>query len=89
MAPTPPVCSDSGPAFRIVVSEFQGRQQNVALSVGIRHCGVTVFREATGCASLENQVPVSRDTNFYAVSPSGSLESSWESERGIAELAFP
>jgi serine beta-lactamase-like protein LACTB, mitochondrial len=54
---TPPACSDSVTAFRRVVSEFQSRQQNAAISVGIRHRGVTVFREATGYASLENEIP--------------------------------
>lgn len=54
---TPSVCSDSLAAFRRVVSEFQSRQQNAAISIGIRHRGVTVFREATGYASLENAIP--------------------------------
>lgn len=36
--------SDSVTAFRRVVSEFQARQQNAAISVGIRHNGITVFR---------------------------------------------
>jgi serine beta-lactamase-like protein LACTB, mitochondrial len=43
--------------MRRVMSEFQSRQQNTAISVGIRHRGVTVFREATGYASLENGIP--------------------------------
>jgi serine beta-lactamase-like protein LACTB, mitochondrial len=43
-------------AFRRVVSEFQARQQNAAISVGIRHQGVTVFREATGHANLESAI---------------------------------
>jgi CubicO group peptidase (beta-lactamase class C family) len=38
------------------VSEFQSRQQNVAVSVGVRHHGRTVFRGATGFASLENRI---------------------------------
>jgi serine beta-lactamase-like protein LACTB, mitochondrial len=50
-------CSDSIAAFRRVVSEFQSRQQNAAISVGVRHRGVTVFREATGYASLESAIP--------------------------------
>jgi serine beta-lactamase-like protein LACTB, mitochondrial len=54
---TPSPCSDSAAAFRRVVSDFQGRQQNVAVSVGVRHRGHTVFREATGSASLESGTP--------------------------------
>jgi serine beta-lactamase-like protein LACTB, mitochondrial len=50
-------CSDSTAAFRRIVAEFQSRQQNAAISVGVRHHGVTVFREATGFASLENGTP--------------------------------
>jgi CubicO group peptidase (beta-lactamase class C family) len=54
---TPSACSDSVAAFRRVVSEFQARQQNAAVSVGIHHRGVTVFWEATGYARLENKIP--------------------------------
>jgi serine beta-lactamase-like protein LACTB, mitochondrial len=50
-------CADSVAAFRRIVSEFQERQQNAAISVGILHRGVTVFREAIGFASLEDQLP--------------------------------
>ncbi|MGI9077877.1 MAG: serine hydrolase domain-containing protein [Gemmatimonadaceae bacterium] len=50
-------CSDSVAAFRRIVSEFQSRQQNAAVSVGVRHHGYTVFREATGLASRENRIP--------------------------------
>lgn len=46
-------CVDSVAAFRRVVTEFQSRQQNVAISVGVRHRGRTVFREATGLADVE------------------------------------
>jgi serine beta-lactamase-like protein LACTB, mitochondrial len=53
---TPSACSDSVAAFHRVVSEFQSRQQNAAISVGIRHHGVTVFREATGYASVDNEI---------------------------------
>ena len=56
-ADMPSPCSDSAAAFRRVVSEFQARQQNTAISVGVRHHGLTVFREATGLASLENEIP--------------------------------
>ena len=51
------VCSDSVPAFRRIVAEFQSRQQNAAISVGVRQHGRTVFREATGFARLENRIP--------------------------------
>jgi CubicO group peptidase (beta-lactamase class C family) len=51
------LCSDSADAFRSIVSEFQSRQQNVAISVGVQQGGRTVFREATGLADLENRVP--------------------------------
>jgi CubicO group peptidase (beta-lactamase class C family) len=66
IAPTgpPSACSDSVAAFRRVVSEFQARQQNAAISVGIRHRGVTVFREATGYASVENRIPAEPDMAF-------------------------
>lgn len=50
------VCADSLVAFRRIVSEFQSRQQNVAISVGVRHNGRTVFREATGFADAERRV---------------------------------
>jgi CubicO group peptidase (beta-lactamase class C family) len=46
-------CSDSASAFRRVIAEFQSRQQNPAISVGVRHRGQTVFREASGFANVE------------------------------------
>jgi CubicO group peptidase (beta-lactamase class C family) len=49
----PSQCADSTAAFRRVVAEFQSRQQNVAISVGVRQRGQTVFREATGLANKE------------------------------------
>ncbi len=49
-------CSDSTIAFRRVVADFQSRQQNVALSVGVRRRGRTVFREATGFANTETRL---------------------------------
>jgi CubicO group peptidase (beta-lactamase class C family) len=42
--------------MRRVVSEFQDRQRNVAIWVGVRHRGHTVFHEASGSASLENHI---------------------------------
>jgi serine beta-lactamase-like protein LACTB len=50
-------CSDSASAFRRVIAEFQSRQQNPAISVGVRHRGQTVFREASGFANLEARTP--------------------------------
>lgn len=50
-------CADSAPAFRRVIAEFQSRQQNTAISVGVRHRGRTVFREASGFANLEARTP--------------------------------
>jgi CubicO group peptidase (beta-lactamase class C family) len=46
-------CANSAAAFRGVIAEFQSRQQNAAISVGVRHRGRTVFREATGFANRE------------------------------------
>jgi serine beta-lactamase-like protein LACTB len=56
-AEAPPPCADSASAFRRVIAEFQSRQQNPAISVGVRHRGHTVFREASGFASLEARTP--------------------------------
>ncbi len=60
--------SDSVTAFRQVVSEFQARQQNAAIAVGIHHNGVTVFREATGYASLERAIPADAAMAFSIAS---------------------
>ena len=46
-------CADSALAFRRVVTEFQSRQQNVAISVGVLQHGRIVFREASGFADTE------------------------------------
>lgn len=64
----PSLCSDSVAAFRRVVSEFQSRQQNIAISVGVRHNGHTVFREATGLASLESGIPADPGMAFSIAS---------------------
>lgn len=50
-------CSGSTDAFRAIVSEFQQRQQNAAISVAVRHNGLTVFREATGFTNIETATP--------------------------------
>jgi CubicO group peptidase (beta-lactamase class C family) len=50
-------CADSVSAFRRVIAEFQSRQQNPAISVGVRYRGRTVFREASGFSSLEARTP--------------------------------
>jgi serine beta-lactamase-like protein LACTB, mitochondrial len=62
------LCSDSLAAFRRVVSEFQSRQQNTAISVGVRHKGHTVFREATGVASVEGGIPADPGMAFSIAS---------------------
>ena len=46
-------CADSLLALRRVVTEFQSRQQNVAISVGVLQRGRIVFREASGFADKE------------------------------------
>lgn len=64
----PSSCSDSAADFRRIVSEFQSRQQNVAISVGVRHHGRTVFREASGFASSENRTPADPEMAFSIAS---------------------
>jgi serine beta-lactamase-like protein LACTB len=61
-------CADSAAAFRRVVAEFQSRQQNIAISVGVRHRGRTVFREATGFANLEARTPADANMAFSIAS---------------------
>ncbi|HUQ45876.1 MAG TPA: serine hydrolase domain-containing protein [Gemmatimonadaceae bacterium] len=46
-------CADSLLAFRWVVTEFQSRQQNIGISVGVLQRGRIVFREASGFADKE------------------------------------
>lgn len=55
-------------AFRTIVAEFQQRQQNAAISVGVRHNGVTVFREATGFADIERAIPADPSMAFSIAS---------------------
>jgi CubicO group peptidase (beta-lactamase class C family) len=62
------VCSDSAPAFRRIITEFQSRQQNPAISVGVRHRGQTVFREASGFANLEARTPADAAMSFSIAS---------------------
>ena len=61
-------CADSTTAFRRVISEFQSRQQNTAIVVGIRFRGKTVFREATGLANVENGIPADPEMAFSIAS---------------------
>lgn len=61
-------CTSSADAFRKVIAEFQSRQQNVAIAVGIRHHGVTVFREATGMANQEAHLAADADMAFSIAS---------------------
>jgi CubicO group peptidase (beta-lactamase class C family) len=51
-----------------VIAEFQSRQQNPAISVGVRHRGQTVFREAGGFANLETRTPANADMAFSIAS---------------------
>jgi serine beta-lactamase-like protein LACTB, mitochondrial len=55
-------------SFRNVIAEFQSRQQNAAISVGIRHRGKTVFREATGLANRETGLPADAQMAFSIAS---------------------
>ena len=61
-------CSDSASSFRRVIAEFQSRQQNPAISVGVRHRGHTVFREGSGFASLEARTPADAAMAFSIAS---------------------
>jgi serine beta-lactamase-like protein LACTB, mitochondrial len=61
-------CADSAAAFRRIVTEFQSRQQNAAISVGVRHNGLTVFREASGFLNLETRTPADPGTAFSIAS---------------------
>ncbi|HUQ98067.1 MAG TPA: serine hydrolase domain-containing protein [Gemmatimonadaceae bacterium] len=51
-----------------MIAEFQSRQQNTALSVGVRHHGQTVFREASGFAQLETRTPADPGMSFSIAS---------------------
>jgi serine beta-lactamase-like protein LACTB, mitochondrial len=62
------VCADSAAAFRRVVAEFQARQQNAAIAVGVRHNGVDVFREATGHADRERGILADAGMAFSSAS---------------------
>ena len=61
-------CADSTAAFRRIVTEFQSRQQNVAISVGVMRDGRMVFNEATGFADREANVPVASSMAFSVAS---------------------
>ncbi len=63
-----PHCADSTAAFRRVIAEFQGRQQNVAISVGVRQRGRTVFREASGFADKEAGIAANSSMAFALAS---------------------
>lgn len=66
-------CADSTDAFRRIVTEFQSRQRNAALVVGVRHQGVTVYREANGFANLEEQQAADPDMAFGLASVSKAV----------------
>ena len=57
-------CADSATAFRRIVSEFQSRQKNVAISVGVMSNGRVVFAEATGLINREAHIAPTVDTRF-------------------------
>ena len=61
-------CADSAAAFRRIVAEFQARQQNVAISVGVSSGGRTVFSEATGFADREAGIPATASMAFSIAS---------------------
>ena len=61
-------CADSVLAFRRVVTDFQARQQNVAISVGVLQRGRIVFREASGFASKEAAIPADPSSAFSIAS---------------------
>ena len=61
-------CADSTVAFRRVIAEFQARQRNVAISVGVRQRGRTVFREATGFANKETGLSANPSLAFSIAS---------------------
>lgn len=68
----PPVraggCADSAAAFRRVIEEFQSRQRNPALSVGVAHHGAVVFEEAAGLARVETALPADARMAFSIAS---------------------
>ena len=61
-------CAASAFAFRRVVTEFQARQQNVAISVGVMRDGRIIFNEASGLADKEANAPAAATTAFSIAS---------------------
>ena len=61
-------CADSTVALRRLVAEFQARQQNVGIVVGLRQRGLTVFREASGFANKETGLSASPSMAFSIAS---------------------
>ncbi|MCA0377797.1 MAG: beta-lactamase family protein [Gemmatimonadetes bacterium] len=61
-------CVDSSAAFRRIVTEFQARQQNFAISVGVSAGGRTVFREATGFANSAQRIAARPEMAFSIAS---------------------
>lgn len=57
-------CADSATAFRRIVTEFQSRQKNLAISVGVMSEGRVVFAEATGQINREAHIAPTVDTRF-------------------------
>ena len=61
-------CADSLPALRRIVAEFQSRQQNIAIVVGVMRDGRVVFTEASGFADLEAKRPATAAMAFSVAS---------------------
>ena len=61
-------CADSAAAFRLIVSEFQSRQQNVGLAVGVMMNGQVVFIQASGLADREKNLAATPTTRFGVAS---------------------
>jgi len=61
-------CADSAAAFRRVIDEFQSRQRNPALGVGVAHRGAVVFEEASGLARLDPALPADARMAFSIAS---------------------
>jgi CubicO group peptidase (beta-lactamase class C family) len=57
-------CADSTAAFRRIVSEFQSRQRNVGLAVGVMLNGQVMFLEASGWADRERNLAATTDARF-------------------------
>jgi serine beta-lactamase-like protein LACTB len=57
-------CADSATAFRRIVTEFQSRQRNVGLVVGIMMNGRVMLADASGMADQERHLAATPTTRF-------------------------